>query len=221
VEPILLEPGPPWNYAVLVRRFAVGKTHALDLGTGGGEFLSRIRQSLPPNTTATEEWRVNAPIAQRQLRRLNVDTVSCRSLSLPFQSSTFDLVIDRHEELDPREIARVLMPGGLIVTQQVGDYWRELRRFFPRATDFSSLYQDYVQRFKGAGLRLLRNEQHFYKAAYPSLGEVVYLLTVAPWWLPGFSLERDLDALLSLESELLGPDGLVLTESHFLIVAEK
>ncbi len=52
--------------------------------------------------------------------------------------------------------------------------------FFPRATDFTGLYIDYVQGFRGAGLRLLRNEQHFYKAAYRGLGELVHLLTVAP-----------------------------------------
>ena len=47
------------------------------------------------------------------------------------------------------------------------------------------------------------------------------MLSVAPWEVPRFSLERDLEALISLESELLKPEGLMLTESRFLIIAQK
>jgi len=221
IEPRLLDPGPPWRYEDLVREYGLGKKKALDMGTGGGEFLSTVRPALPAETVATEEWRVNAPIAKRRLNPLGVDTVRCKSLKLPFSSSSFDLVINRHEELDPAEVARVLAPAGHVVTQQVGNHWNELRQFFPRAPDFSHLYRGYVDGFKEAGLNLLRNAQHYYRVAYRGLGELVYLLSVAPWEVPGFSLERDLDALVSLESELLTEDGLVMTESRFLIIAQK
>jgi len=221
VKPKPIDPGPPWNYEDIVRDYAVGKKHALDMGTGGAEFLSRVRHLLPPRTVATEEWKVNAPIAKRRLDPLDVDTVRCKSLKLPFASSAFDLVINRHEELDPEEVARVLSTGGHVVTQQVGDNWSELRRFFPRAPDFSNIYPEYVRGFETVSLRLIQNIQHYYKVAYQGLGELVYLLSVAPWEVPGFAVERDLDALLSLESELSKPEGLVLTESRFLIIAQK
>ena len=47
------------------------------------------------------------------------------------------------------------------------------------------------------------------------------MLMVTPWTVPNFDVERDLEALLALETERMTPDGLVLTESRFLIVAEK
>ena len=220
VKPRLIDAGPPWDYERLVQEYSVGKRSALDLGTGGGELLSAMCASMPSRVIATEEWKVNAPIANRRLNPLNVDVVRCRSLKLPFMGSGFDLVIDRHEELDPKEVARVLRPKGHIVTQQVGDNWNELNRFFPRRSVSSGLYQDYCRGFENAGLTLVRHTQHYYKVAYRGLGELVYLLSIAPWEIPEFSLERDLDALLSLESELLSPRGIVLTESQFLIVAE-
>ncbi len=96
-----------------------------------------------------------------------------------------------------------------------------MTRFFPRAPSFSKLYSDYVRGFQTAGLKVLRNIQHYYKVAYRGLGEIVYLLSVAPWEVPGFSLERDPEALISLESELLKPEGLMLTESRFLTIAQK
>ena len=221
VEPRLIDPGPPWWYEDLVREYGEGKKIALDMGTGGGELLSELRQKLPPKTVATEEWNVNAPIAKRRLGPLGVDLVRCRSKGLPFADSAFDLVVNRHEELEPGEVARIISRGGHVVTQQVGDNWKEMRQFLPRAPDFSSLYRDYVQGFESAGLRVLRNAQYYYKVAYPGLGELVYLLTIAPWEVPGFSLDRDLDALLELESQHLTAKGLVLTESRFLIIAEK
>jgi len=217
----LIDPEPPWNYEDVVREYSRGKRGALDLGTGGGELLSNLRRALPDRTVATEEWKVNAPIAKSRLSPIGVDTVRCKSLKLPFKSSVFDLVINRHEELNPEEVARVLSPKGQVVTQQVGDNWKELKRFFPRAPDSSSLFTDYARGFENAGLQLIRNIQHYYKVAYHGLGEIVYLLSIAPWEVPGFSVEQDLDALLSLESELLTPEGLVLTESRFLITARK
>src|SRR5262249_22210164 len=138
-----------------------------------------------------------------------------------FGNSSFDLVIDRHEELDTMEIARVLYPGGHLVTQQFGESWKELRQFFPRAPDTRGLFEEYCRDFETSGLKLIRNTQQQYKIAYSGLGELVYLLSIAPWEVPDFSVERDLDALLSLESELLTSDGLVLTECLFLIIAQK
>ena len=88
-------------------------------------------------------------------------------------------------------------------------------------TDFGDLYGDYVQGFEAAGLRIIRKDQHDHKVAYRDLGEIVFLLAISPWSFPRFSPERDLDALLALESECLTDDGLVVTESRVLIIAEK
>jgi SAM-dependent methyltransferase len=216
-----LGPPLPWDYEQLVREHAPGARAALDLGTGGGEVLSRVRDALP-RLVATEEWVVNAPVARARLRPVGVDVVRCRSLDLPFASEAFDLVLNRHEELDPAEVARVLAPGGRVVTQQVGrNNWRELRTHVPRMTDFGDLFGEYARGFAAAGLRVLRAEQHDFRSAFRSLGDFVYLLAVAPWEVPDFSLERDGEALLALERECSTPDGLVLTESRFVIVAEK
>ena len=216
-----LGPPLPWDYPTIVREHAAGARSALDLGTGGGERLSALRDALPSFTVATEEWHVNAPVAYRRLRPLDVRLVRAQSRRLPFRDRAFDLVLDRHEELDPAEVARVLQPGGRVVTQQVGpDDWPELRKHVPRMTDFGDIYAEYTQGFVAAGLELLQTGYHHERVAFPSLGDFVYLLGVAPW-IPDFSLERDGEALLALEAECMTDDGLVLTESRFVIVARK
>src|SRR2546422_11437532 len=97
VRPRLIEPASAWDYETIVRQYGLGKKEALDMGTGGGELLARIREALPVRTAATEEWNVNAPIAKKRLSPLGVEIVRCRSLLLPFVESAFDLVINRHE----------------------------------------------------------------------------------------------------------------------------
>ena len=75
-----------------------------------------------------------------------------RSTRLPFKAAAFDLVVSRHEELDPAEVDRVLRPGGLLVTQQVGRHnWREARSHLPRMTDDGDLLSSYSRRLRGAG----------------------------------------------------------------------
>ena len=105
----------------------------LDLGTGAGELFAELCAGYHGRAIASEPWAVNAPIAKRRLSRLEVEVVRAHSLRLPFQSGAFDLVLDRHEELDPDEVHRVLRRGGSLLTQQIGqNEWEELRPFFPR-----------------------------------------------------------------------------------------
>jgi SAM-dependent methyltransferase len=217
-----LGPPLPWDYEQLVRENARGAQRALDMGTGGGEVLARVRSSLPATTVATEHWHVNAPIARDRLRPLGVDVVRCRSMELPFDNEMFDLVINRHEELDPVEVARVLRPRGRVVTQQVGrNNAREVRQYISRKTDWGDLFSEYSNAFEAAGLDVTMRCTQDYKSAFATLGDLVYLLGVAPWEIPDFSLERDGEALLQLEADFTTEDGLVLTESRFIIVAEK
>jgi len=132
------------------------------------------------------------------------------------------LVINRHEELDPSEVARVIRRGGRIITQQVGrDDWKELRTYFPNVGDFGDHRKRYAEGFAAAGLRIAANLSHDCRVAYSCLGEFVFMLAVTPWTLPGFSLERDIDGLLALEKDCRTGNGLELTESRYLLIADK
>ena len=57
--------------------------------------------------------------------------------------------------------------------------------------------------------------------AYPSLGEFVYMLSVASWTIPDFDVERDIDALLALERDGLTDEGFMVTEDRYLLTARK
>lgn len=216
-----LEPGPPWDYEALARERADRAASVLDMGTGGGERLSRIVAGLRCRVMATEEWHVNAPVAHQLLAPLGIPVIHCESVQLPFADAAFDLVLNRHEELDPAEAARVLLPGGCIVTQQIGrDNWQELGQFFPRMQESGDVLGMYTSGFEGLGMTVSR-ANHNRKVAYATLGDLVYMLLISPWTIPGFDPEQDIEALLALEEACGTAEGIILTESRFLITALK
>lgn len=216
-----LGPSFPWDYLQHVRGFARGTRALLDMGTGGGERLAELSDALPSRVVATEEWHVNAPVARDRLRPLGVEVVRSSSLVLPFVDRAFDLVINRHEELDPAEVVRVLRPGGVFLTQQVGrGNWGEIGARFPRATEWGDSLGLYLEEFRSLGFNVTV-QQHRARVAYPSLGEFVYMLAVASWTIPDFDVERDVDALLALEEDCLTDEGFVVTEERYLLTARK
>lgn len=215
-----VEPGPPWDYESMAREYARAAKSILDLGTGGGERLSTIVAGLPARVIATEEWESNVPVAARRLAPLGARIVHASSLRLPFASSAFDLVLDRHEELDPKEIVRVLGPGGRFLTQQVDrNEWQELARYFP-IVDFGDQFVEYKEALEAAGM-VAQGARHDQKVAYGSLGDVVFMLLTAPFKAPDFDPEREIEGLLALEDECGTADGIVLTESRFVLTAQK
>ena len=222
MQALPLGPELPWDYEARARELLAGTGSVLDMGTGGGELFAEICRGYTRMATATESWPPNVPVASARLAPMGIAVVHASSLHLPFADSAFDLVLERHEELDLTEVARVLAPGGKALTQQVGyDNWRELQEFFPRMTRYDPFFETYRDGLRGSGLSITRAETHDSQTAFGSLGDIVYLLTAASETLPDFDVERDLDALLALERDLTREQGIVLTEPRYIIEAHK
>lgn len=217
-----LAPPPPWDYELRARELALTAKAILDIGTGGGDVLARIIKGLSTTVIATEGWAPNVPVARRRLTPLGAAVVHTAGLDLPFGDATFDLVLDRHEALSPGEVARTLAPGGRILTQQVGsDDWPELAEFFPERADFGDHFSAYGRGFAAAGLEITDTRRHYRRVAFATLGDLVFMLLVSPWLLPDLDPERDIGRLLALEACRRAPEGIVLTESRYLIEAHK
>jgi hypothetical protein len=87
-------------------------------------------------------------------------------------------------------------------------------------TDFGDHLVQYGQAFEALGCEV-ETSHHDHRVAYPSLGQLVYLICVSPWEIEDFDLDADLDALLALETDCLTEDGVVLTECRYLLTARK
>jgi hypothetical protein len=222
LETRLLGPDHPWDYSVRARELMTRAESVLDLGTGGGERFGRLLAGYSGRSVATEEWVVNAPIAANRLRPFGTEVIWCSSLDLPFVAESFELVIDRHEALAPEEVVRVLKPRGTVLTQQMWGETDEIRRFFPRLTDFGDFFHGYQDGFRAGGMEILDARTHEVPMAYAGLGDLVFLFCISPWDIPDFDpLGSDLEALLALERAYTTSDGLVLYDGRCIIEARK
>src|SRR5690606_29809744 len=108
-------------YEEIVRYEFSSAGSALDLGTGGGEFLESLRDALPVEMHATEGWPPNVAVARECLAPLGIEVREHDADSgdpLPYRDECVDVVIARHESYSIDEVVRVLRPGGWFVTQQ-------------------------------------------------------------------------------------------------------
>ena len=67
----------------------------------------------------------------------------------------------------------------------------------------------------------VRARRHDYQVAFATVADLVFMLAISPWEIPGFGYERDIAALLALEREALTPAGIILSEGRYLLFAHK
>jgi hypothetical protein len=93
---------------------------SLDINTCGGELLASL-QPLPA-TVATEGWAPSLPIARDRRGAFGFDVRRHGGTGSRCElgDGECDPVLNRHGRLDARELARVLAPGGVPVTQRIG-----------------------------------------------------------------------------------------------------
>lgn len=219
-----LSPDHPWDYLGRARQLVLAASSALDIGTGGGERYSEICADFSGRAFATEAWQPNVPVATARLRPLGIQLVHCEDEILPLAEASFDVVINRHAAWSANDLARILKPGGVFLTQQVdARSWKELRPFFPgRQFDWGHTFEDDIEGLKSAGFAITEASRSEALVAYEDLGDLVMNLIRTPWEIVDFDpLDRDLEALLALEKALMRAEGVVLTEARCLIEAKK
>lgn len=215
----------PWDYRAAVLDGLLPAHRLLDMGTGGGEFLMTLGHP-PAMTSVTEGYPPNLALCKERLEPLGVEVCGADGGDpLPFETERFDRVINRHESFRADEIERVLKPGGLFVTQQVGgENDRALsKRLIP---DFVPAFPDHdlvhnVRALTEAGLEVLRAEEHFGPIRFFDTGALVFFAKVIPWEFPEFSVERSWERLLGVQREIERRGYVEATEHRFLIVAQK
>ena len=196
----------------------------LDMGTGGGERLAGL-VPLPVETFATEAYAPNVPIASARLEPLGVTVVAAKSdEDLPLDDDQFDLVINRHERFAAAEVWRILRPGGLFITQQVGERMNiELNEWLegsPVETGPSRL-EGSVRHLRNVGFDIVDTREAFPTTAFHDVGAIVYYLKAIPWTVPGFDVETHRDQLVSIHNHIQSNATFVVTGHYYFIEAVK
>jgi SAM-dependent methyltransferase len=229
-----------WDYPQIVAELVDGRP-LLDLGTGGGEVLANL-PARPPRTVATEAWEPNVPVAARRLAPLGIPVVRYQDAAengrqgmpatdappgerLPFRDGAFGLVISRHESFRASEVARLLAPGGIFVTQQVDLHWAD---DFRAALDLpadpgqpDSWLPLARQQVQAAGLIVTRAAAQTGQLSFTDVGALAYyLLRAVTWIVPEADLAACRPALRRLHEQMRDAPFRV-REPRFLLVARQ
>jgi SAM-dependent methyltransferase len=225
----VIEAPVKWNYYNIVLPYLLNAETMLDMGTGGGEALSRFRP-LPPVTYATEQYKPNVAVARKRLEPLGVKVFEIEeekeppfNASLPFGDEFFDLVISRHEAYYPQELMRILKPGGVFITQQVGSISViNLKQFLTGKTEAVSNWnlKSAVEELESAGFQILEQQEDIQFYRFYDVGAVAYLMKAIPWIIEDFTIDRYKDRLWELHIQI-HENGFYDTPLHRFIIAAK
>ncbi|MFX0078235.1 MAG: class I SAM-dependent methyltransferase [Candidatus Hermodarchaeota archaeon] len=215
----------PWSYASTLWPYLRNASSLLDMGTGGGEFLSLLAP-LPAHTCATEGHPPNFPLAQQRLEPLGVKVFKIiEETNLPFNDAEFELTINRHESYDANEVYRILQHDGFFITQQVGDQNDiEINVLFGTTPDIGAqpwTAKSAAKELQGVGFDNIKIDEAFPRLRFYDVGAIVYFLKAIPWIIPDFSVDQFQDVLYQLHERIQSEGFLEIHEHRFLIVSQK
>ena len=215
----------PWDYETIIRQLLRDDMKLLDYDTGGGEFLLSLGHPYE-NTAATEGYPLNVQLCREKLLPLGIDMRECADAShVPFKDNSFDIIINRHGDLDPSETMRLLKAGGYFITQQVGsendrDLVATVLPGVGKPFPHNNL-KEQRKAFEKAGFEILRAEEAFCPIRFFDVGAFVWFAHIIEWEFPGFSVEKCFDRLLQLQ-RIIETDGKIEGTTHrFLIAVRK
>ena len=215
----------PWDFKEVIGQYLTDSMTVMDYDTGGGEFLLSLQHPYD-KTAATEGYPPNVALCKETLLPLGIDFKPCDDpANIPFPAEHFDCILNRHGDIHPGEIYRLLKKGGLFITQQVGaENDRDLVQMvlpdtpkpFPQAT----LAQQ-KKELEDAGFTILRGEEVFCPTRFTDIGAFVWFARILPWEFPDFSVDRCFDRLLQMQAQLEAKGCIEGTIHRYLIVAQK
>lgn len=216
----------PWDYRTVILSFLKPQMRILDVDTGGGEFLLSLGHPYEC-CAAMENYEPNVRLCERTLLPLGIDFKQGdgHAANYPFAEHSFDLILNRHGDVNVKEIKRLLKPNGLFITQQVGaENDRELVNLLFEDVPPLPFPKQYLsirkKEFEDEGFQLLRQEEAFRPIKFHDVGALVWFARIIEWEFPGFSVERCLHRLYAAQ-ELLEKDGVIEGRVHrFLLVAQ-
>jgi SAM-dependent methyltransferase len=212
-----------WSYEILARELIRKAGSVLDMGTGGGEIFSFLAP-FSGYSVAIEGYGPNFKVARRRLEPLGVKVLEIDgSGQLPFRDRKFDLILNRHSAFSATEVFRILRPGGIFLTQQVGgDDLNDLRRIFGVSLKYESWTLENIKSdIINAGFEIKKAREWKGKVEFTDVGAIVYFLKAIPWIINGFSVESHLKHLEQLQAKLSRGEKLVFTKVRFLLLSKK
>jgi hypothetical protein len=216
---------PSWDYPGLARSHMHGIQSMIDLDTGGGELFSSLAP-FPLHTWATESYPPNIPVAKKRLEPLGVQVISeYTDAVIPLPDSSLDFILDRHGSYVEAELMRLLKPGGIFLTEQVGGQnCIRVNQLLQDLVEFQYAYwtKDLItHQLQFAGFELLSVQEEFPLAEFTDIGALVFYLRIIPWQVADFSVEKYRHKLYAIYQDMIAHGPVQVHDHRILVEARK
>jgi len=218
----------PWDYVDVVRQYLAPADNVLDLGTGGGEIFLTLAPCFRKGTGIDiyPEMIEQALRNKQALGITNVDLMVMDNSHLEFPEEEFEVVLNRHSNIDPSEVARVLRPQGYFITQQVAcrNTLSILAAFGWTPASFGDgWYQSAAElaaAFAQHGCRVVAQAEYDVRYWFKDIESLVFWLKAVPLPEP-FDITRHWEGVNRILQEYSTPQGYETNEHRELLIVEK
>ncbi len=225
VEGHVIDAPLPWDYMAQAKKLLRPEMRLLDLDTGGGERLMELEHPME-NVWCTENYAPNVALSKERLEPLGAHVFEApNEHALPFEDAQFDIVLCRHGTYDPKEVFRVLKPGGLFLTQQVGEHNnREFVQFL--LPDAPAPYPGWNldncgEALEDAGFAVCDRREAILPTRITDVPALIWFAKVLPWEFQNFSVEACAEQLRAAEKLVQERGGLQGSYHRFLLLGRK
>ena len=218
----------PWDYPYVVRQFLTNADCVLDVGTGGGELFLTLAPSfrkgigIDVSTEMIEQARRN----KRTRGITNVDFKVMNGNHLKFADAEFEIVLNRHCDINVSETARVLRPQGYFITQQVGyrNTLNILKAFGWTPESFGDgWWKPLVKlaaKFEQSGCRVIAKAEYDVRYWFCDVESLMFWLMAVPLPEP-FDVEKHWESVNHILQEYSTRQGIETNEHRELLIIEK
>jgi len=163
--------------------------------------------------------------AKRYHRTEYVDTILETVFEYKLRNRSFDLVLNRHGYYWSPEVRRIIKPGGIFITQQVGNrndvgIRQLLLAPDPEPIEVWDDLETAVASLEREGFQVIKQLEDVYHQRFYDIGAIVYQLKAVPWQIPDFSVHGYYDRLYEIHQQLERVGYVDVLEHRFFVVAE-
>jgi SAM-dependent methyltransferase len=220
--------GVKWRFYEEVRQSCKERDFLLDIGTGGGKRVLALADSvqLIVGIDLSKSMIQRARNNLRQRQAWNARFLVMDAHEIDFPPDFFNIIACRHSPFNAEEVARLLPPGGLFITQQVSEGDKlNIKRFFKRGQGFGTepgtAKESYVSSLEKAGFSELRTHDYNATEYYETPEDLLFLLRRTPI-LPDFGTDQaDFQMFQRFVAEHTTQKGIITNSQRYMIVARK
>jgi SAM-dependent methyltransferase len=197
------------------------------MGCGDGKVLASLADGFTRGigVDISKERIADARLSLPMKLRMRVHFTRASAHAVPAPDASFSVVLDRQAPLFPDEIDRVLAPGGVFITQQVGPQnaraiyaaFEEARGPLPQWPG-ELLLPHTAEKLKSKGFTVIDRQEYDVPYIFENAESLLHWLQSVP---PDFDIDRDAATVLEVLDRLGTPHGIVTNEHRELLVMQK